>query len=210
MTWLSNSPGLQGQYLKLPYDEIPGAVSKRALSEHYKLYTGYVDTVQRIKKKLPTIMVPTKMEIDGQYRSLKNAETFALGGVVLHELYFSNITFEKVSLGKNLLNSINKKWGSINNWASDFSAAAASSRGWAVLACEENDPDNLYNTVLDSHDVGSLLGFSPLLVVDTWEHAYWMDHGTDRSSYLSKLSNYLNWDIVNIRYERVLNRNPVK
>ena len=183
----------------LPYREIPKVISARALEEHYKLYLGYLDT---IKKAQVCTQKPTSGFGKSMHWALKSAESYALGGAVMHELYFKNLLPGAPPTLGTLGTAIRAKWGSIGAWARDMRAGAEAGRGWVMLACCPLDPTDLHNIVMDAHD-NAPPGYEPLLVVDIYEHAYWMDHGTDRSTYLDGIFRVINWAEVNDRYAKL-------
>ena len=82
-------------------------------------------------------------------------------------------------------------------------AAGLQGRGWVVLAVDPKASENIRLFVLDSHDLGPVFGYVPLLVVDVFEHAYWMDFGTNKGTYLKNLYGYIHWGEVNRRYKEV-------
>ncbi len=94
-------------------------------------------------------------------------------------------------------------WGTQQAFRQEFVAAALQARGWAVLAVAHNDPTDLRIFALDAHDLGAVYGYCPLLVIDVYEHAYWMDFGTDKASYVQNIMGYVNWGEVDQRLQKV-------
>lgn len=186
----------------LPYRELPGAVSSKALEEHFKLYQGYWETMMRTREGFASISVPDKHYADHPTRAVKLAESYAISGVLLHEMYFKNLTDTPVPTQKGTLlkKAIEQRWGSIPAWWKEMRAAALGARGWAVLAACEVDPSELQVFMLDAHDVGSCFGYSPILVIDVYEHSYWGDWYTDRCGYLDSIVKYLNWNETEKRF----------
>lgn len=183
----------------LPYKEIPGVISARALEEHYKLYLGYLDTV---KKAQACVQKPTSGLGKSMHWALKSAESYALGGVVMHELYFKNLLPGAPPTLGMIGTAIRQKWGSIDTWARDMRAGAESGRGWAMLACCPLDPTDMQNIVMDAHD-NAPPGYEPLLVIDLYEHAMWADWYTNKSGYLDGVFKNINWQEVNDRYAKL-------
>ena len=186
----------------LPFDELPGAISKRALTEHYKLYTGYRETLKRVDAKLKTAGQPTKPLSESEYANLLRVQSQALAGAYLHELFFQNLTDSTVHimilLGVHKLMEIG--WGTQEAFRKAFRAAAMNAKGWAILGlAEDNKPRIL---TLDSHEMMPA-GVTPLFVLDTYEHAYWMDHGADRAAYLDALAHYHNWFAADTRLKAI-------
>jgi Fe-Mn family superoxide dismutase len=202
---------LASQPVVLPYQELPGAVSARELAEHYKLYLGYREQVQRVGQGLLTAPRPTKSQYESPYSGLLWGQGFALAGAHLHELYFENLT--RLTIRPLILLGIDKaceiRWGSQEAFRKEFVAAGLEARGWVVLAVAYNDVSDLRIFALDAHDLGAVYGYCPLLVIDTYEHAYWMDFGTDKGSYLSRVMGYVDWNVVEGRFKTVHPGGPI-
>jgi len=62
----------------------------------------------------------------------------------------------------------------------------------------------LINDGLDAHNVYGLLGTTPLLVLDVYEHAYYVDYGPKRAAYIDAFFENMNWNVVSKRLERCL------
>jgi len=186
----------------LPYRELPGAISARALEEHYKLYLGYGEMLGRVEKALVTAERPEKHLADSPFSGALWGQSYALGGVLLHELFFSSLTTStnRIMLLLGIEAAIERKWGSQEAFLRDLRAVALSVRGWAVLALKDGTTDGLRIIGLDAHDLGAVFGYRPLLAIDVFEHAYWADHYTNRAAYLDQLLPYINWVAVEARY----------
>lgn len=81
-------------------------------------------------------------------------------------------------------------------------ASGVAARGWVVLAYDLDD-GLLHNYSADAHDQGGIWGAVPLLVLDTYEHAYMIDYGVKRAPYIDAFMKNIDWDEVNQRLERV-------
>lgn len=185
-----------------------GNISEKALEIHHdKLYQGYVNKKNEIEEKLKTVDRATGNNVTySDFRALKLEETFAANGVYLHEDYFSVLGGEGQSpadageLGEALV----AEFGSIDAWIADFKACGMSARGWAVLAYDTND-GRLHNYIGDMHNQGGVWGAIPVIVLDVYEHAYFIDYGSDRKSYLEDYMNNLDWKMANEVYMKVKN-----
>lgn len=191
--------------IKLAYRELPGAVSARELAEHYKLYLGYRDMLKRVDGALPTVPFPKKHQPESALASMLRGQGYALAGAYLHELYFGNL--EPSTIKPMILLDVDKPiehgWGGRQALVEDMIAAGLQARGWVVLAVCAKCPEDLRVFALDGHDVGAAYGYCPLLVIDVYEHAYWMDFGTDKAGYLTNIMRYVNWNAVDVRYREV-------
>lgn len=169
-------------------------ISMKSVKEHEKLYKGYVAKTNEVQKK---IAEADKAEANAVYSSigeLKREETFAVNGMKLHELYFILLEGDGEPKGA-ILTMIEEDFGSYDAWKEDFVATGLSARGWAILAYDYKD-DRLHNYGMDAQNVGAVWNASPLVAMDMYEHAFFMDHGTDKKSYVEAFFKALNWSFV--------------
>lgn len=169
-------------------------LSQKMLEEHFKLYQGYVKKSNEIQEKIETA---DKSEANGVWSyigELKRQETFAVNGMKLHEVYFGQLNGDGVPKGK-ILEMLEKDFGSFDKWKEDMIATAISARGWAILCFDFRD-NRLHNYGSDAHNVGAVWGCAPLVALDVYEHAYFMDYGVNRKDYLAAFFKNLNWDFV--------------
>ena len=172
-------------------------ISEDQLIQHYQLYLGYIS----LRKKVLADLQNNNLS-NYSYRGLKDGETYSLNGIVLHELYFSNLGQCQVRATDKLLNMIKRDFGSYNNWYDNFFKTASVSRGWTVLAYDFRD-ESLHNIMQDSHNQGPLWYGCPLLVIDVYEHAYIIDFWIDKKKYLNIIKKNINWKVVNKRFNRL-------
>jgi len=181
------------------YSELPGATSSRALSEHLKLFDGYIKMLEKADLELKSIHSLNKNALDGNIaKSLRN-HGYAVGGADLHSLYFSNLSLEPKPPESAFVEHVLEHWGSLDNLYEQMKSTGLSCRGWAVLA-QDPGSKNLRIFAMNSHDEGAAFGYNPLCVIDVWEHAYWMDWGTDKNGYLTALKPYIDWGMVSSRF----------
>ena len=179
----------------LKYKKLDG-LSEKQLSEHHDvLYAGYVKKVNEIWNKLKTVDLTTANATYSDLRELKVEETFALNGVKLHEGYFDNMGGNAQPNG-DVSKWIKEDFGSYEHWFEEFKALGIAARGWVVLALDIED-GKLHNFVCDTHNQGGVWGSIPLLILDVFEHAYFIDYGTSRKSYIEAFMKTLNWNHVN-------------
>lgn len=169
--------------------------SKRMLEEHVKLYEGYVKKTNEIQKK---IQEADKSEANGVWSyigELKRQETFAVNGMKLHEVYFGHLHGDGKPRGE-LVKMIEKDFGSMEAWKEDMVATGLSARGWAILAFDYKD-NRLHNYGADAHNVGAVWAAVPLIVLDVYEHAYFIDYGVGRKQYIDSFFKNLDWGFAN-------------
>jgi Fe-Mn family superoxide dismutase len=179
------------------------AVSAEQFAQHLKLYNGYISKVNQITSELGKD--PDTKDANATYsrfRCLKKGETYALDGVILHELYFQNMCKTKRVPLSETTEMLNSRFGGFEKWRSDFIACCESARGWCVLAYEQRT--NTYRNFLqDAHDDGVVYMAYPLLVMDMYEHAYFLDYGTNKDEYIKNFLSAIDWDIVEKRIEKL-------
>ncbi len=182
----------------LKYKSLEG-LSERQLGEHHDiLYAGYVNKLNEIEVKLPTVDRKAANATYSDLRELKKEEVFATNGIQLHEGYFDNLGGKGRAGGK-ILDALARDFGSYEIWEEDFRACGMAARGWVVLAFNMEDK-RLHNYVSDTHDMGGVWSCVPLLVLDVYEHAYFLDYGTKRKDYLEKFMANLDWQVIEQRF----------
>ena len=187
----------------IPFSCNTEVVSQKAFNDHVKLYHGYVDKVNEITKKLAASPdLAAANAVFSNYRGLKKGETFALNGVILHELYFRNLVSERSNIGPKTLKMLDRYFGSFDNWKNTFTASAKSARGWCITAFEQRTA-TCRNIVLDSHDEGLVCGFYPLILLDMYEHAYFEDYAADKGAYIEKFIAGIPWSVIEKRVSRL-------
>jgi len=190
----------------IPFVHQTEVVSKKLFDDHLKLYQGYVDKTNEIGLKLAASSRADLAAANATYsiyRGLKRGESFALDGVILHELYFQNLVSEKSAMGKRINHIFDQNWGSFDGWKDAFAAAAKTARGWCIFAYEQRTK-TFRNIVLDSHDDGLVCGAYPLLVLDMYEHAYMLDYETDKATYIDRFVADIPWSVVERRSAAIM------
>lgn len=170
-------------------------LSLKMIQEHFKLYLGYVKKSNEVQQKLETA---DKSEANGVYSfvgELKRQETFAVNGMKLHEVYFGQLNGSGTPSGE-VVKMIENDFGSMDAWKEDMVATGLSARGWGILAYDFRD-NRLHNYGSDGHNVGAVWGAIPLIALDVYEHAYFMDYGINRKDYINSFFKNLDWNYVN-------------
>jgi len=179
----------------LPYTSLDGLSENQLKQHHDVLYAGYVKKVNEIQEKFKGVDLSEANATFSMIRELKLEETFAVDAVKLHEGYFSNLGGNG-QVGGPIQNMISEDYGSYENWEKDFRAAGIGARGWVVLAYDM-DWNVVHNYSLDAHNFGDIFNAVPLFVLDVYEHAYFIDYGTNRKDYIEAFMKNANWDYVN-------------
>ena len=186
-----------GALAPLRYQEISGFLSGEQLALHHtKHYGGAHQALVGIEARL----YGEKGEADrAARRELGRAQSEKANSVLLHELYFSGMSPQKQAPKDDIRAALTKRFGTLDRWRQDLEACALSSNGWAMLA---HHPLNgrLYHVVSDAHDVGPVWLARPLLLIDMYEHAFYVDYRSDKTAYVSAWFEHLDWAEVERRW----------
>lgn len=192
--------------IPLPFPGPQGAISEKTLSVHHdKLYAGYVDKKDEVQTKLEALTDEQLAGANQSYselRALKDAETFAVNGTYLHEWYFANLGGDGKPSGE-IVSAIERQFGSMDSFNARFAACGMAARGWVVLAYDTHDKSLRIYTG-DAHNQGGVWGAVPLLVLDVYEHAYFMDYAQDRKAYIADFMSHVDWRTVDQRYSTLV------
>jgi Fe-Mn family superoxide dismutase len=179
----------------LPFKSLTGISDKTMAIHHDKLYAGYVAKKNEIGEKLEALShggdVSSANQSYSELRALKDGETFATNGVYLHEWYFDALGGDGKPAGS-LVDALVQKYGSLDNFLNYFNACGMAARGWVVLAWDTHDAMlRVYSG--DAHNQGGVWGCLPVIVLDVYEHAYFIDYGSDRKAYITDYWKNFNW-----------------
>lgn len=181
---------------ELPYsnDALAPHISPETIEFHYgKHHNAYVT-------KLNAGIKGTEFENSELNDIIKNAK----GGLFNNAAQVFNHTFYWNSLNPNgggnpngaIADKINAKWGSFDKFKEEFTNSAATNfaSGWTWLV-EKNGDLEIMNT--DDADSPIRTGEKPILTLDVWEHAYYIDYRNARPNYINAFWNLVNWDFAN-------------
>jgi Fe-Mn family superoxide dismutase len=129
-------------------------------------------------------------------RSLKVDLTFAIGGIKNHEIYFEHLGGHGGDPDGSFGDLVKRDFGSAADWRADLKATGMGGRGWAWTAYDW-DEGRLFNYIGDAQNTFPVWNASPLVALDVYEHAYFLDFQTDRASYIEAFFNNLDWHVVN-------------
>lgn len=182
---------------------LTGISEKTMQIHHDKLYVGYVNKKNEIGEKLGEFSqgkkdLSTANQAYSELRGLKEGETFATNGVYLHEYYFNVLGGNGAPSGS-LAEALASQYQSLENFMNYFKANGMVARGWAVLAWDTHMAGLRIYTA-DTHNQGGVWGAIPIFVLDVYEHAYFIDYGSDRGAYIDDFFKNLNWEAANAVY----------
>src|SRR3990172_12024208 len=179
-------------------------ISENQISQHRDiLYAGYVNKLNEIEERLKNADITKANQIFSDLRALKSDETFALNGVILHELYFGNLGGKGTAAsGGKLADLIARDFGSTGQWTENFKACGMAARGWVILGISTYD-GRLHNYCLDTHNQNVPVSCIPLIVMDVYEHAYVIDYGVKRPPYIEAFMKNVDWNAAAERLKKI-------
>jgi Fe-Mn family superoxide dismutase len=190
-----NHEEITARELKSALYELDG-ISREAVEAHYKLYQGYVAKRNEILGKLAEVDLSSANQTYSDLRALKVDFSFALGGIKNHEIYFEHLGGNGGDPAGIFGDLVRRDFGSAEAWKADLKATGLAGRGWAWTAYDW-DEGRLFNYIGDAQNTFPIWNATPLVALDVYEHAYFLDFATDRASYIDKFFDNLDYDVVN-------------
>jgi len=188
-----------GKPKPLKHKSIPGFLSAEQIAPHHTAHYGGALRGYSAADAKVEASIKSGESLGDAYGALKRAINSKGNSVVLHEMYFDGMALKAPDPAADVRAAIEKRFGSIEKWADDFVASAKSAAGWAMLV---KHPVNgkLYNVVSDEHSMGIVCMSVPLVVIDTYEHAFYIDYQNRKAEYVEKFIEHIDWTEANRRF----------
>jgi Fe-Mn family superoxide dismutase len=189
-----------GKAKPLRHRAIPGFLSAEQIAPHHTAhYGGALKGYLSLDKQLQSGIQSGKKFDANAYGAMQRGRESKGNSVVLHELYFDGLAPKAAAPDAALRKAIESRFGSVEKWAKDFEASANAAAGWAMLV---RHPVNgrLYNLVSDEHAHGILWMAAPLVVIDVYEHAFYVDYKNRKGDYVAKFQEHIDWQAANSRF----------
>ena len=185
--------------LPYKYDALAPVISKEIMMLHHtRHHLAYVTGANAAMDKLEKARAGEGMEID--FKATMRDLSFHLNGHKLHSIFWSNIRKNKKDNAPSgaLLEKINEQFGSFEAFQTEFAGAAKAveGSGWAALIVSDGD---LHVIQIQNQNLMMIADSTVLLVLDVWEHAYYLDYQNDRGKYVDSFWGLVNWDDVAAR-----------
>lgn len=176
-----------GKHLQAYVDNLNGLASPPNSSPKGEGNSGDIETLEEIVRKAPAGPV------------FNNA-----GQILNHEMYFAQFkpAGEAVQGPEGALAAqIEKQWGSVEAFKAEFEAKGVGlfGSGWVWLSADANG--SLVITQEQGASNPVVKGLKPLLTIDVWEHAYYLDYQNRRAAHLAALWQIVDWRVIEKRYE---------
>ena len=193
---------------KLPYEYLALApyISEEQLKLHHqKHHQAYVNGANIIFEKLDKAR---KENTDLDMKATLKELSFHIGGFKLHNLFWENMAPAGKggggAPGGELAKVINGEFSNFERFKKEFTQAATSAEGsgWSVLTfCRKTERPLLMQ--VEKHNMNLMPGFEILMVLDVWEHAYYLDYRNDRAKFVETFWNLVNWNAIAQRLEKM-------
>lgn len=187
---------------KLPYDynALAPFISEQQLRLHHdKHHQSYVNGANAAFEKIDKAR---SENADVDMKAMLKELSFNVGGHILHSAFWENMAPSgKGGGGKpegDVADMINMGFGSFERFKKEFTMAAQSveGSGWAALAVQPCIARPLIMQI-EKHNVNVFPTFNILMVLDVWEHAYYLDYKNERPKFTEAFWNVVNWDRIN-------------
>jgi Fe-Mn family superoxide dismutase len=186
---------------------------------HFKLYRGYVKETNSLLERISQILTDGKITQEKEMllcAQLKRRLGFERNAMVLHEYYFGNLKkggSEELDSSSPFSKAVAASFGDYHRWKADFAglgnyphwkadftgAEKARGAGWAICY-QDPATDRLANRWIELHELGSVAGYHPVLVMDMWEHAFILDDKpAQRAKYIEAFFSNIDWKAVDQR-----------
>jgi superoxide dismutase, Fe-Mn family len=185
-------------------------ISDETLDVHFKLYEGYVKETNKLTERINDFIKDGNVDQEEMpaYSELTRRLGFEYNGMVLHEYYFDNLESGggtgNPAQNSKFAQAAESAFGSYDVWKADFvGIGKMRGVGWAI--CYQN-PNNgrLSNHWITLHETGNVAGFTPILVMDVWEHAFLLDYKpAERPKYIEAFFSNIDWTEVENRLKKV-------
>jgi Fe-Mn family superoxide dismutase len=191
---------------ELPYEYTALApyISEEQLKLHHrKHHQGYVTGANAVLEKLDKAR---KDSTDLDLKAMLKELSFHIGGFRLHNWFWENLAPAGKGGGGvpqgDLAEAIDREFGKFERFKKEFTQTATSveGSGWAIVTCCEKTKGPLIQQI-EKHNVNIIPGCAILLVIDVWEHAYYLDYRNDRAKFVESFWNIVNWDRVSRRFD---------
>lgn len=191
--------------LPYKYNALEPVISEEIMRLHHtKHHQGYVNKANAALDKLQKYR---KGEIELDIRATLRDLSFNLNGHILHSIFWPNMEppTENNTPGGLIADKIDESFGSFDRFKIEFSSASKTVEGvgWGLLVWDPMT-ESLVVMQAEKHNLMHIAESNALLVLDVWEHAYYLQYKNDRGSYVDAWWKVVNWDNVDQRLQKVV------
>ena len=193
--------------VNLDYSSLEPYIGDETLEIHYnRLYMNYLNKLNELLGKVNYDYADTILELAQDISKvpleLRGEILYNLGGTINHALYFYGMSKEgNVVPSGELSKKINDDYGSYDKFMEEFKKMARSLKGsgYTFLVLDKNK--NLKIVNMANQDTPYYYGFIPIMAIDLWEHAYYLDYKNDRNKYIDNFFKIVDYKKINELYK---------
>jgi len=180
--------------LGFPDNALEPALSAQTIRIHYQLFQNYATGFNAALQETASAKDESSMQ-----QALR-ASAFQGSGYALHKLYFAALSPQPSQPGMLTMQAIARQYGGVTAFQNRFflAAAAVEGPGWAVLGWHP-ELHELQLAALSKHQDSHIATLMPILALDMWEHAYWLDYPAQKADYWHAWWNLIYWPEVENR-----------
>lgn len=193
--------------LKYSVNELEPYIDGETIMIHYgKHYMNYLNKLNEILSKYNFNFAIDKEfifdNIDKFNKEDQEDILYNLGGVVNHELYFSNMdpSLNNLPIGS-IKEAIDSKYGNYENFKQEFIKKAMEFRGAGYVFLVLTKDGDIDIVVLSNQDSPYRYGLVPIMAMDIWEHSYYLKHQNRKEDYFNDFFEVVNYSYINNLYE---------
>jgi superoxide dismutase, Fe-Mn family len=194
--------------LKFDFNALEPAIDARTMEIHHdKHHAAYVNNLNKALESAPELFGTPVEKLLGDLSKVPEAIRTAVrnngGGHANHTLFWEVLTpGGKKSPGGALLAELEKSFGSLDAFMEKFATAATTrfGSGWAWLVLDGEKKLQVFSTANQDSPLSE--GHTPLLTLDVWEHAYYLNYQNRRVDYIKAFWTVVNWSFVEEQYQK--------
>lgn len=197
--------------LNYDYNALEPHIDAQTMEIHYNKHHGtYVNNLNNALEGHDDLadlsLVELLSDLDRVPEDIRTAVRNNGGGHFNHTLFWELLSPEKTELNGELKEAIENKFGSLEEFKDAFSKAAATrfGSGWAWLVVNKDGELEVVST--PNQDTPLADGKKPVVGLDVWEHAYYLNYQNRRPDYIKAFFEVLNWDQANKNYLEALGK----
>lgn len=202
------------QQMPLPYayDALEPFIDTRTVGLHYeKHYRNYLNKLNQLLQKNNFRNEYSKEELVNHLDMFpledRDDILYNLGGVLNHELYFLNMSpKENNQPVSSISKAINQQFGNYENFKKEFIKTASYLVGSGYTFLVLNDQKKLEIMNFSNQETPYIYGLNPLIALDLWEHAYYLNYQNERNRYIENFFEIIDFEQINQLYEKVLSK----
>jgi len=196
---------------KLPYgfDALEPYMDAKTVEIHYsKHHQGYVNNLNKALEKHPELFEKSLEDLLEDLNAIPEDIRTAVknngGGHANHTLYWNCMKKDGGEPTGEIADAIKNEFGSYEAFKEKFGNAAKShfASGWAWLAVNNGKLEVLSTS---GHETPLSMGKRPILVIDVWEHSYYLLYQNRRAEFVDNFFKIINWEKINENYKNVMN-----